>query len=204
MFKTKKDYFFITLEQITDNILTATQKFATDVHDLSNTSLFAKEMKDLEHKGDKFTHEIIKELNKRFITPIDRQDILKLVTSLDDIIDDIEAIASRFDLYEMKKIDEFVKMFAENLTKSVAEIHAAILHLHAKNYTKIREHVIRIHELENQADDLLRSSIRNLFKSVTDPIELMKRKEIYEMLEDCSDRCEDVANNLETIMMTNS
>jgi len=204
MFTKKKDIFFLTLEQMADVLLEAVQHFHNSVPNLKDVAQFAKEMKEYESQCDRHVHTILTELNKTFITPIERDDILKLTGSLDDVLDGIEACASRFAMYNITKPDEYITLFADNLVRCAQQIKKAIYLLTDKKLLAIREPAIAINELENQADDLLRVSVTKLFAEVTDPIELIKRKEIYERLESTTDYCEDVANTLETIIMRNS
>ncbi|MCG7409543.1 DUF47 family protein [Paenibacillus sp. ACRRX] len=203
MFK-KKDVFFETLQNMADTLVTAAETFAKGVEDLSNVSEFVKEMKDLEHKCDGFTHTIITELNKTFITPIEREDIMSLTTALDDVLDGMEASASRFEMYQMFERDEIVVQFADVLKRSTYEIQKAIRLLSQKKLLAIREYSIKLNDLENEGDALLRSGVKALFANIKDPIDLIKRKEIYERLEQTTDSCEDVADMLETIVMRNS
>ncbi|MBN3525045.1 DUF47 domain-containing protein [Paenibacillus apiarius] len=203
MFK-KKDVFFETLQNMADTLVQAAETFAQGVEDLSDVLSFTKEMKELESKCDMFTHTILTELNKTFITPIEREDIMALTTALDDVLDGMEASASRFDMYQMLERDEIVVLFADIIKRSTYEIQKAIRLLSQKKLLAIREHNIRVNELENAADDIYRRGIRALFVDVTDPIELIKRKDVYERLEATTDSCEDVANQLESIVMRNS
>ena len=202
----KKDVFFDTIERIADNLVDATERFNAGIKSKANgdTAAFAKMMKELEKTGDHFTHSIYAALNKTFITPIEREDILALASSLDDVLDNIEACASRFDMYEIDMSDEYFLYFSENIHRNGQEIQKAIRLLSAKKLLAIREHTIKINHLENEADDLLRKCIKDLFKTEKDPIELIKRKEVYEMLELATDSCEDVANTLDSIIMRNS
>lgn len=200
----KKDIFFKTLEDMADTLVEAVEYFAKGVSDLSDVSAFAKRMKELESQCDQYTHTILKELNKTFITPIEREDIMELAKSLDDVVDGIEACASRFEMYHIREKDEYITLFADILVRCAHQIKNAIYLLTQKKLLAIREPNIALNELENQADDVLRVSVTSLFSNVTDPIELIKRKEIYERLEQTTDYCEDVANTLESIIMRNS
>lgn len=200
----KKDIFFETMENMADTIVQAADYFAKNVSNYENVDLFAEEMKKYENQCDEYTHTIIKELNKTFITPIDRDDILALTSSLDDVMDGMEATVSRFYMYNLLEPDEYIIQFAEILRQSAYEIQKAIHLLSEKKLLAIREYTIRLNDLENQGDDLLRICIKNLFATVNDPIELIKKKEIYERLEQTTDTCEDVANMLESIIMSNS
>lgn len=203
MFK-KKDVFFTTLEEMADVMLETAEKFLQGMSDFKDIRTFAREMKDLEHRCDKFTHKIIQELNKTFITPIEREDIMALTKSLDDVVDGIEASVSRFEMYHVSNSDKHMIGFAEILLKSVREIREGIRLLSQKKLLEIRQHCIAVNKLENEADDLLRVTIHALFANEKDPIELIKRKDIYERLESTTDSCEDVANTLESIIMRNS
>ncbi|BCG57307.1 DUF47 domain-containing protein [Paenibacillus sp. URB8-2] len=200
----KKDIFFETLENMADTIVQAADYFAQHLSDLSDLELFAVEMKKYESQCDTYTHTIIKELNKTFITPLERDDIMALTTSMDDVIDGLDSSATRFYMYNMTVTDEYISQFAEILRQSSYEIQKAVHLLSQKKLLAIREHTIRLNDLENQGDEVLRHCTKALFEQVKDPIELIKRKELYERLETTTDKCEDVANMLESIIMRNS
>ncbi|MNO66189.1 putative pit accessory protein [compost metagenome] len=200
----KKDIFFQTLENMADTIVHSADYFAQQVAEFKNVDQFAKKMKEFESQCDEYTHTIIVELNKTFITPIERDDIMNLTTTLDDVIDGLEATTSRFFMYHLNEPDEYIIKFAEILRNSAYEIQKAIHLLSEKKLLAIREYTIRLNDLENQGDELLRMCINELFSKVTDPITLIKKKEIYERLETTTDACEHVANMLESIIMRNS
>jgi len=203
MFK-KKDVFFTTFEEMADSLVEAADFFKNGISNLGDVSTFTKQMKEMESRCDKYVHTILKELNKTFITPIEREDILELVKSLDDVVDGIEACASRFEMYHVHEADEHMIAFADVLVRSVHQLKQAIHLLPQRKLLAMREHCIAVNELENEADDRLRLAINTLFSDVKEPIELIKRKEIYERLEQTTDSCEDVANTLESIIMRNS
>lgn len=201
----KKDIFFRTLEQMADVLVTTVDRFSASVAgDLPDMDKFTKEMKQLEHQGDEYTHTIITELNKTFITPIEREDILELIKRLDDVLDGIEACVSRFDMYQILKSDQIIRDFADCLRRCVLEIKSAIYLLTQKKLLAMQQHCVKLHELENEGDALMRKGIKNLFLNVKDPIELIKYKEIYERLEETTDSCEHVSNTLQSIIMRNS
>lgn len=204
MFKRKNDVFFNTFEAMADTILEAVLYFQQNVSNIEDVTRFARDMKEFESQCDRHVHTILTELNRTFITPIERDDIMSLTGSLDDVLDGIEACASRFEMYNITEPDEYITLFADNLLRCAQQIKKAIYLLSEKKLLAMREPSIQINELENQADDLLRVCVKSLFANVTDPIELIKRKEIYERLEQTTDYCEDVANTLETIIMRNS
>jgi uncharacterized protein len=161
-------------------------------------------MKEIESKGDSFVHEVIKELNDAFITPIEREDILHLAMTMDDVLDGLEATAALFEMYSITKADDFMIQFVNAIQNSVHEIDHAIELLSNKKLLQIREHAIKIKDYESQCDHVLRKSIKNLFNVEKDPIRIIQYKEIYENLEDIADSCQTVANTLETIIMKNA
>lgn len=202
----KKDIFFKTLEQMADLIQETVEKFSSVMNagEIADVAAFAKEMKDFEHRGDQYAHLILTELNKTFITPIEREDIMELTKLLDDVLDGIEACASRFDMYHISKPDAYIRKFGDCLRRSALEIKAAIYLLTQKKLLAIQTHCVMLNELENEGDDLMREGVKHLFQDVKDPIELIKLKELYERLEQTTDSCEDVANILQSIIMRNS
>lgn len=204
MFKKKKDIFFMTFEEMADTIVEAAEYFAKGVTDLSDVKKFAATMTEYENKCDQYTHTLVNAINKVFITPIERDDIMALSTSLDDVMDGLESVSNRFVMYGVTEKDEFITRFADILVRSAHQIRSAIQLLSEKKLLTIREHNIAIHGLENEGDLVLRESVTSLFANVKDPIELIKRKEVYERLEETTDCCEDVANTLESIVMRNS
>ncbi|BAF60217.1 phosphate transport regulator [Pelotomaculum thermopropionicum SI] len=202
--KKRKDIFFEYFILVVKNIQLASQVFREELHNLKDAEQFALQIKTVENMGDQYTHEIIMALNKTFITPLEREDILDLTIKLDDILDLIEACAWSFDLFNISEPDEYMKLFARNIEMCTQEIVYAINYLVEKKLPEITRHTHKINDLENVADDLLRDSLKTLFSTCTDPIELIKRKEIYHMMEEVTDACEDVANILEGIIMRNS
>lgn len=165
----------------------------------------AARMKALEDEGDRIAHEIINELNRTFVTPLDREDILDLINALDDVIDYLEAASARMVSYRVTTPGHHLQEFADVLTSCAEEILAAFTLLRERKFNKIRPHCIELNRLENVGDDILRKAMRELFSNHNqDPIELIKWKEIYETLEIATDSCEDVANTLESVVMKNA
>jgi hypothetical protein len=162
----------------------------------------AANIKDLEHKGDELTHRVIDELNKTFITPIDREDIHDLSAALDDVLDLIDGIATRIVLFRIVQPISSVPEMCAVLLSQAMEIGAAISNLQDNDH--VVERCIEINRLENDADRLFQSAIATLFDEVKDPIEVIKRKEIIETLEAATDKAEDVANVLESIIVKNT
>jgi predicted phosphate transport protein (TIGR00153 family) len=204
MLPRKKDPFFEYFVLVVDNMMLASKVFREELNNLDDAEKFAIQMKAIESQGDQYTHAVIKELNNTFITPLDREDILGLTIKLDDVLDLLEACAWSFDLFNVTEVDDFMKLFAKNIEMCTQEISFAINCLVEKKLKEMPIHTHKINDLENVADDLLRDSLKTLFSSCTDPIEIIKRKEIYYMMEEVSDACEDVADILEGIIMRNS
>jgi hypothetical protein len=162
----------------------------------------ASRIKEIEHQADNLTHRCIEELNKTFITPIDRVDIHQLIKHLDDIIDSVDACTSRIALYELTEMRSEAVQLAEVLLEAATEIEVALKGLrHLGNAALIKEKLIRIHKLENDGDAILRAALSRLFKEEDRPILVMKWKEVFERLEKATDRCEEVANIIEKIVI---
>jgi len=204
VFKKKTDVFFEYFLLVAKNIHLAAQVFREEINNLNDAEEYALQIKTVESMGDQYTHEIILALNKTFITPLDREDILGLTLKLDDVLDIMEACAWGFELYNITEADDYMRLFTKNIEMCVQEIVHAINCLVDKKMQEMKKHTHKINDLENVGDDLLRDSIKTLFSTCTDPIEIIKRKEIYGMMEAVSDACEDVANILEGAIMRNS
>jgi predicted phosphate transport protein (TIGR00153 family) len=191
--------FFDKFTEVTANIEEAARALAAIFHDYRDVPARVKAIKDLEHKGDQLTHEIMTQLNQTFITPFDREDIHALTTRLDDVLDRIDAVSTRLVIYRIEKARPEAAELADILVRSAAQIHTAVSHLEKQD--GILEHCIEINSLENAADSVVRSSIGRLFQEEKDPVEIIKWKEILEVLENATDKCEDVANVLETVVL---
>ena len=162
----------------------------------------AESIKALEHKGDRMTHDLIVKLNKTFIVPIDREDIYGLSSKLDDVTDLIESIARRLVLFKVTEVSEPALELARVLQRSTAAIVVAVSEL--QNGMKVMDPCIEINRLEDEADHIYHLALAKLFEAEKDPIALIKWKELYEKLEASLDRCEDVANVIEGIIVKNA
>jgi len=162
----------------------------------------AHDIKEVEHKCDFLTHEIIQRLNKTFVTPIDREDIHSMAKALDDVMDAIDDASALIPLYRI----EAIRPGARELTRVIAEqcsaIRVACEALEKKS--GILAHAVEINRLENEADRIHKKAVGQLFDEERDPIAVMKWKEILDLLEDATDRCEDVANLLENVVVKHS
>ncbi len=161
----------------------------------------AKKIKAIEHQGDEITHELIRRLDQTFVTPIDREDIHRLAGVIDDVVDLIEAVADRMVLFKIPQPTRAAQELAELIHQAMEEICRGVAVLSAMGNDKIYQHCIDIKKIEERADQLARESIAHLFEQEKDPIALIKWNEIYQILEEATDRCEDVANILESIVL---
>ena len=159
----------------------------------------ADEIKEVEHKCDFLTHEIIQRLNRTFVTPIDREDIHALARSLDDVMDAIDASASLVRLYRLDRARYGARELAHIISTSTDQVRLALDAL--EQNTPLTTHAVEINRLENEADRTHQEAVRRLFDDEHDPILVMKWKETLDFLEDATDRCEDVANVLEGVMV---
>jgi predicted phosphate transport protein (TIGR00153 family) len=162
----------------------------------------AKDIMDLEHRADEVIHEIFTRLNQTFITPLDPEDIHALSSKLDDVMDGIEEAVHRMVAYRINSLPQTVLTLAE-IIDSCSQTLSKAFHALEKN-EKVMEHCIEINRLENEADRLVRRAVAELFDCEKDPILLIKLKEIYEVLEATTDRCEDVADVLQNVVVKNS
>jgi predicted phosphate transport protein (TIGR00153 family) len=163
----------------------------------------ARQIEEVEHRGDTITHDIVRKLNTTFITPIDREDILALASALDDIIDLIHAAATRIVLFKITESTPQAKELGFLILKSVRELNRGISLMGSK-MNEVYDHCVEVNSLENEADRVCRDAIAYLFEHEKDPITIIKWKEIYETLETATDRCEDAANVLEGVALKNA
>jgi predicted phosphate transport protein (TIGR00153 family) len=202
LFSKKNDTdFLLLLIKASENTLQAAQMFRTAVMGDQPPASYCPQLKELESKGDQITHQIFKGLNKVFITPIDREDIIVLASKIDDVIDGIEATIARFDYLNITISDNYMKEFSAVIVDSCQHMLDAFKLLSRKKYIQIVEHTVQINSLENEADRLMREGIREIFLNPKDPYHDFKIKELYERLEQTTDACEDVANILESVVL---
>jgi hypothetical protein len=204
IFQPKDKIFYTLFEQVTETLIEMGTIFHQALHesDLVKRDELLKKLEDLEHKNDDLTHTIFIELGRNFITPFDREDIHYLATSLDDIADTIWGSAKRIIIYDMVDVDDATKAFSVIIKKSITELHKCIGELRSmKKIKSIIESTIKINSYENEGDDLLSKSLVEMFNSEKDAIEIIKKKDLYQMLEIVTDKCEDAANVIESIIV---
>lgn len=194
--------FFDLFRESADQIVKGAHEFQKMLGDLQHAEAHARTIKDIEHAADHITHRTVELLHKTFITPIDREDIHELITRMDDILDFIDAAAERIHLYNITTTTPEANSLAAICVQSAERIKAAMEGLEdLKNPTELISNCVEINRLENEADSILRAAMAKLFKEEPDTRQLIKLKEIYELLETVTDRCEDVANIIEGIVL---
>lgn len=198
----KEIAFFDYFERMAAKILEGCTAVLELLEDCTNVAEKARRIKVIEHEGDLITHQCIEMLHKTFITPFDRDSIHRLITKMDDILDLAEAVSDRISVYEMDSPTDEARQLARVLVFSVEEVSKAVRGLrNMKNADSILAQCVEINRLENEADTLLRVAVGKLFRTERDPLMVMKWKELYEGLEEATDRCEDVANLVEGIVL---
>lgn len=204
----KDDKFFGHFERAVENLLNAARIFK----ELMTNSISPQEraqkirkIEELEHKGDEVTHQIYNDLSSTFVTPLDREDIHQIASKLDDVLDYIHGAATRIVLYRVETISPDLERLAAMIYQAVEELHRAIPQLRdLRGVSSIRDALVKVNSIENEADDLFERSIANLFETCKDPILLIKTKELLVSLETATDKCEDVANAIESIIVKNA
>ncbi len=200
-FLPKETDFFSMFEKAALNVNKAAILLVEMMEDLSLAEIKAKEIYDAEQEGDMLTHEVMRSLNKTFLTPVDREDIHALVNGLDDVLDLIWASADRAMLFKLGATTQEAIDISKTLKETTEYITKAIACLKDKKYSYIQEYCIEINRLENRGDRIFREALVKLFDNIKDPIMVIKWKEVYEHLEEANDTCEDVADILEGIVL---
>ena len=201
----REEKFFELFEEGAHNIVEAAQILKELIYTWENIEPKVAEIKELEHKGDNITHEIIARLHRTFVTPFDREDIALLTKSLDDVMDFIDAVAGTMLLYKVGCPGKRAKELADIIIQATVEVEKAVLDLrHRKKLKQILDRCVEINRLENAADVVYRAAVAELFEDSTDMAHVIKWREIYEHMESATDRCEDVANVLEGVALKNA
>ena len=200
----QEKHFFALLDQQADVVLEGAEALLDMTKDFTNVAQKRDNIKEIEHKGDDLVHTIAEELNKTFVTPIDHDDMSKLASRMDDILDYVEAAAHRMWAYQVKTMPPEMIKLTECVLSSVKEVNCAVKDLkNFKHKNEIIRHCIEINRWENVGDDITHEAVAKLFKG-SDVVELIKLKEIYEHLEMATDKCEDVADVIKDIFIKNS
>ena len=198
----REENFFVLFDNSAGLILKGTEAFRAMLDDLENVESRTRQIKDIEHQCDEVTHSTVQLLYQTFITPLDREHIYSLISKMDDILDTLEAASERVILYDIKKSTPETIQLADICVKSAQEIKVMVSGLNKmKKPQEMIKSCVEVNRLENDADNVLRKAISKLFREEPDTRNLIKYKEIYELLESVTDRCEDVANIVEGIVL---
>ncbi|NDE09818.1 MAG: DUF47 domain-containing protein [Chitinophagia bacterium] len=204
IFLPKDRVFFQLFENVAEELVKMGEKLKTMVNepDFDKRAQLVQELEDMEHVNDDLTHNIFTELGKNFITPFDREDIHYLASALDDIADYIYSSAKKIHFYRVNPNDMGIQKMAELIAVGCVQVHKAVTELrNMKNMRQITDALVSINSIENQADDIFDMSIERLFATEPDAKEVIKKREIYQVLEIVTDKCEDAANVIESIIV---
>ena len=204
IFLPKDRVFYQLFENVSDELVKMGDKLKDVVNepDFDKRSQLIKEIEDMEHVNDDYTHNIFTELGKNFITPFDREDIHYLATALDDIADYIYSSAKKINFYRVNPNEMGLQKMADLIALGCIQVDNAVKELrNMKNMRRITDALVSINSIENQADDIFDMSIERLFATEPDAKELIKKREIYQVMEIVTDKCEDAANVIESIIV---
>ncbi len=198
----KDTSFFEMFAAMADNLIAAARALVDLFADYQNVEAKIVKIRSIEHQGDEMTHSIMRKLNQTFITPFDREDIHTLASSLDDVVDFINAACARILMYRITDPPAEAGQLARLILAQCEELEKAVTHLQKSD--DVLKHCVEINRLENEADQVSRVAIARLFDHETNPITLIKIKELLEFLETATDKAEDVADVLETVVLKNA
>lgn len=201
VFQSRGDKFYRWFEEASVNNYKAALLLDKLCNNFKDPKKISDQIHDLEHESDKISHTIYNEINSTFITPLDREDIIMLTQTLDDVIDLIFASASTITTYNIKKVTPTASRFSKLITSSTKIVADILPKLrHRRTFHHVDKAIIEINRLENEADDLFRDSMTRLFKNPKDPIEVIRWRDIYGLMEDITDKTEDIANVLRNLV----
>jgi predicted phosphate transport protein (TIGR00153 family) len=201
-FFSRETPFFDLFERHAARSVAAAKSFLALTEDSDEFEKRAREIKQIESEADSITHQCVEALYRTPKTPFAREDVYRLITRMDDIVDAIEAAAERFVIYDITRVTTESREMARVLVRATEQVEMALGGLrYVRGDRGVLERCIEINRLENEGDALLRDALAKLFRNEKDPITLIKWKEIYELLESATDRCEDVANIIESIIL---
>ncbi len=204
IFQPKDRVFYSLFEQVADNVEKMGKKLREVVGSakFEDRAVIITQLEQLEHENDELTHQIFTELGKNFITPFDREDIHYLATAIDDVADYIYGSAKKINFYKVDPSDQGIQKMAEVIELATISLKIAVMELrNMKNVGNITNALVKINNLENQADDIYDLSIERLFADEVDAKEVIKKREIFQVMEIVTDKCEDAANVIESIVI---
>lgn len=185
--------------EMANNLTDGARLLKQILQDMHNIEPRVQQLKDIEHRGDDMTHNLLTRLNQTFITPFDREDIYKLASSLDDVLDYVYAAGERLVMYKITGVSRAASELAELIIQQGEQLSKAVLLL--EKHDRALQACVEINRLENEADRIARGALAHLFDNEKDPINLIKQKELYEVLETATDKAEDAANIIESVVV---
>ena len=203
-FLPKDRVFYQLFESVAEELVIMGNKLKEVVNepDFEKRGKLIKEVEDMEHVNDELTHKIFTELGRNFITPFDREDIHYLASALDDIADYIYASAKKINFYHVNPDDIGIQKMGDLIALGCLQVYKAVTELrNMKNMRQITDALVAINSIENQGDDIFDMSIERLFATEPDAKEVIKKREIYQIMEIVTDKCEDAANVIESIII---
>lgn len=201
VFNKTNNQFYLWFEQAAENNHQAAKLLEALCKNFRDPKETAKKVHSLEHAGDEISHNIHNQLNKAFATPLDREDIIALTSDLDDVMDLIHASTTALDIYNVKKMSPIAYDLAKVITKCTEQIAQALPKLrHRRSFKEIHQLSIELNRLENESDDLLRKGLRELFSKSTNAVDVIRWRDIYRLMEEVTDKCEDIAQILEGLI----
>ncbi len=201
----KEDKFYKMFIEAAQNVDEAAVVLRKSLDSLSNIDLDVSKIEELEHNGDRLVNTMVKELNDSFITPFDREDMYLLIKRIDDVLDLINSTVHRFVMFNVTESTEAAKYLADMIikcTKLLVELMGELHLIGNKNH--INDTILTINQIESEVDRLFRKTVGELFRNEKDPIEIIKWKEIYQILENTIDKCEKIANIIEGVVIKNA
>jgi predicted phosphate transport protein (TIGR00153 family) len=204
LFQPKDRVFYGLFEKVveTNTLMGQKLKELVNTPDFNDRQVIINQIEALEHTNDENTHDIFTELGRNFITPFDREDIHALASALDDVADYIYSASKKINFYKVDPMEQGFQKMAEVIALSTETLHGAVMELrNMKNVSSITNALVKVNSLENQADDIYDMSIEKLFDTEPDAKEVIKKREIYQVMEIVTDKCEDAANVIESIII---
>ena len=191
--------FFAMFAEMTNNLTDGARLLKAILQDMKDVESRVEQLKTIEHRGDEMTHDILTRLNQTFITPFDREDIHKLASSLDDVLDFVHAAGEQLVMYKITELTPSAPQLADVIVRQGEQLCRAVEHLEKKN--NVLQYCVEINRLENEADRIASMALGQLFETQTNPIALIKKKDLYETLETATDKAEDAANVIESVVV---
>jgi hypothetical protein len=197
----QKREFFDVFTQASSNARDIARVLVELLEDWPDSKARLRDIRELEHEGDRLTHELINLLNRTFVTPFDRDDMYRLASVIDDVCDHVDEAADNIDAYEVRDVPEKARLQAEVIYRAASRLHEAVERL--EGFKDSSRQLVALRELEDEGDRLSREAVAELFRSGADPLTIIRWKDIHEQLEEAVDACENAADVLEAILVKN-